>query len=589
MHKWDVTDEMSGLIFFAQRMDELLFDYTLDSYKSMSLNAPYLCREALRLIKDVEEELIEEGNLPHVLDELEWSIQNDKLAKDLLDVDLDYYILKSKEDSLHEKRKRLEALSKTIGPSRYLWKCKERLYEEIVAKNKKAINNLSATFATTLINFGYSKTYIYTITKNFFFIGSEPRIDSCERVKDYFDNFDQKVHYYDAVFLVDPLVRTVSQSVKAFQIDVHDKLNEELEHLVMEHEFFADGEYEGYQYVQVKGIRAYDYQKARTMAERKIDNLSDLFSLFYHKNQISWRRDAIVRKLCCDSISTLERPHKGPMEKGFDYKPAKAAKELNRLISSFALKNQSSFQKFNRVADLHGICISNDIVENQLVNLWTAIETLVPSHVGSNKINGVINFILPFIVVSYIYRLVSRFVADMFIWDRRITRRFLDQVESSDGVSLYVKALNLLALEENQQNRNELYEALKDFHLLRFRAFSLHEILSKPRKLQEVIEVHKTKVSWQVRRMYRTRNLIVHTGQTPTYLEALIENGHDYLDQIMEGIIEFSCGSYRTQSLEQVFELAKIQRIRFDRHLKNLEHVDRDSIRFLCERGKKSV
>jgi len=97
-------------------MEELLFDYTLDSYKPSALNAPFLCVEALRLIDDIENKIIEPKNLTHVLLELEWSIHSDKIAKALLDVDLEYYVLKSEDVPLSEKRKRLEALSCTLDP-----------------------------------------------------------------------------------------------------------------------------------------------------------------------------------------------------------------------------------------------------------------------------------------------------------------------------------------------------------------------------------------------------------------------------------------------------------------------------------------
>jgi len=586
IHKWKSDPSLDGLLFFAQRMDELLFDYTLDSYKPPALNAPYLCSEALRLIEDIENRVIEAANLCHVLRELEWSIQSDKLAKSLLDIDLSYYIVHGEDTPLSEKRKRLEALSRTIGPSRYLAKCKEALALQIDLKSKKSIDQLARAFATTLINIGYSKSFLYKTTLDFFFLGDEPKIESTNALKDYLEFFNGKVHIYESLFLVDPLIKTVSESVRAFNVEVFDEIPEEYSETVKEHNFEKKGEFENHEYVLIKKIRAFDHQTARSRAERKIDNLSDLYSLFYHKTQISWKREALIFRKCCDKSSGLEGPHKGSMEKGFDYKPNKAAKELNRFISSFAMHDGGSFQKFNRVADLHGICISNDVVENQLVNLWTAIETLVPSHVGGNKIGSIINFILPFVVVGYIQRVIGRFVADLFLWDKNITRKILNRVPNSQGRNIYQRALNLVALEGNKELRSDLYASLKDFHLLRFRGFVLSEMLSSAENIKEFIELHKKKVSWQIRRMYRTRNLIVHSGRTPRYTETLIENGHDYLDQMMEGVMRYSCGDYKTQTLEQVFELANIREIQFERTLSAITEMNEQNITFLCDREK---
>ncbi|MEW8355082.1 MAG: hypothetical protein AB2665_14885 [Candidatus Thiodiazotropha sp.] len=581
LHKWKDDPSLEGLLFFAQRMEELLFDYTLDSYKPSALNAPFLCQEALQLIEDIEDKIIEPANLVHVLKELEWSVQGDKLAKSLLDVDLNYYILHDQETSISEKRKRLEALSRTIGPTRYLSKCKKLLKQNIESKSKANIAGLANFLTTTLINIGYSKTFLYNKTLDYFFIGDEPKIETIDCLDDYFEFFNTKVHYYDTLFLVDPLIKEVSVSVKAFLIEVHDEIPEEFAEFADKFEFTKSDEFENYEYVEIKKVSAFDHQTARSRAERKIDNLSDLFSLFYHKNQITWRRDAIILRKCCDKSASLERPHKGAMEKGFDYKPKKAAKALNKLISSFELHDGGSFQKFNRVADLHGICISNDVIENQLVNLWTSIETLVPSHVGGNKIGSIINFILPFITVNYVKRLIERFVSDLFLWDKNITRKILNKVPNSTGKSIYVKSLILLSIKQNEDIRQELYAALKDFHLLRFRAFNLSNTLTDIESIKKLIDTHKKKVTWQVRRIYRTRNLIVHSGRTPKYTETLIENGHDYLDQMMEGVMNYSCGDYKTQTLEQVFELARIRQIKFERALSSLKSIDEENLEFL--------
>src|SRR5690606_32568242 len=151
---------------------------------------------------------------------LEWSITNDFLSKSMLDVDLAYYVLKDDESPLQEKRKRLNALSRTISPNRYLAECKEAILASI--KSKKELDFLARAFATTLINFGYSKSYIYNYTLEFFFFGDTPKIDSNDRLKEYLSFFDGKVHNFDALFLVSPLVKKVSGSVKAFNIEVVD-------------------------------------------------------------------------------------------------------------------------------------------------------------------------------------------------------------------------------------------------------------------------------------------------------------------------------------------------------------------------------
>ncbi|MBO0613792.1 hypothetical protein [Thiothrix fructosivorans] len=569
LQKWDLNPSLDGLLFFAQRLDELLFDYTLDSYKPSALNAPFLCIEALKLIRDIEEERIEKTNLSHVMSELEWSVNNDEIAKKLLDLNASYYILKDDSVPLVEKRHRLNILGKTLEPSRYLKRCKEELFDAIENSRKKEIDSFARNFTTTLINFGYSRTFLYNSTLDFFFFGNDRKINSVELLNVFFDKFCAKAHTYEVLFLVSPLIKVVIDSVKAFNIEITDNIPEHFSSLVEKYKF--EKENDDQEYVLVKSVKALDHHAARLVAEKKLDNLTDLFSLFYHKNQISWNEKVIVVKKCCDKKSALVNLPKGVMEKGFDQKEGKASKELNRLISNFSMIDRESFQKFNRVADLHGVCISNNIVENQLVNLWTSIETLVPSRVNTTKINSIVSFIMPFVVINYIRRIIERLVSDLFGWNKWAYKKILRKVGSEKGDNIYQKTLSLLVLDKDDDLIKELYAELKDFHLLRYRFFSLSKVFSKPSHIKKFIENHKKKVDWQIRRIYRTRNLIVHSSARPTYIETLIENGHDYLDQMMFGIMLFSCGEYRVSTLEQAFELAKIKQIKFDRKLEDLQ------------------
>ena len=136
-------------------------------------------------------------------------------------------------------------------------------------------------------------------------------------------------------------------------------------------------------------------------------------------------------------------------------------------------------------------------------------------------------------------------------------------------------------LKGNDALRNELYGHLKDFHLLRFRVFKLSETLAEPKKISEMLETHERKVMWQIRRMYRTRNLIVHSGTVPSYVSTLIENGHDYLDQVLFYVMRMSCGEYRVKTLDQAFELAKIRYLRFKKQLADVGQFDQSNTHFL--------
>lgn len=576
LSRWKLHSSLDGLLFFAQRMDELLFDYSLDTYKPSALNAPSLCMEALNLILGIESEMIDKANLLHVLDELEWSIQNDSIAKGLLDASLDYYVLRAEESKLSEVKLRLEVLSRTLEPFRYLHAIFSHLCTHVAKGEKRAIDFCARNLVTTLTNIGVSKQHLFNLTNDFFFNPDGPVIESSDVIVQFLDEIDPKSHDFEVYFVVSSLIQQVAGSIKTFRMQILETLPEEVALTASTCGFEKSS---GEVFVSITKLRSYDRYSAREKAIRTLDTLSDLFTLFYHKTQIAWRPMVLVNQ-CCRPGTVAVLPPKGPMEKAFDLKPEKASKELNRLLRDFSARG-TSFEKFNRVADLHGICVSHDISENQLVSIWTSLETLIPSHLGSSKISNVATAMLPFLVTPYIRRIIERLTSDLFIWDRRRAKKILNKVPCSKGASLLERTANLLAIKGNEELRKELFGQLKDFHLLRYRAFRLSETLSEPAKLKEMLDTHEMKVTWQVRRIYRTRNLIVHSGTVPPYVSTLIENGHDYLDQVLFDVMRLSCGEYRAKSLEQAFELAKIRYQKFKKRLSAVGEFDETNTHFL--------
>ena len=86
--KWDNVKQSENLLFFAQIFDELFFDYSLDTYKPSSMNTSLLCEEALEVIEEINKGNIKAPNLKHVIEELSDNLSRDRVAKELLSLEL---------------------------------------------------------------------------------------------------------------------------------------------------------------------------------------------------------------------------------------------------------------------------------------------------------------------------------------------------------------------------------------------------------------------------------------------------------------------------------------------------------------------
>ena len=98
---------------------------------------------------------------------------------------------------------------------------------------------------------------------------------------------------------------------------------------------------------------------------------------------------------------------------------------------------------------------------------------------------------------------------------------------------------------------------IKDFHLLNDRLKYFNELFLSKEKIANTIINHTERLQWQIRRIYRARNLIVHTGNTPSYTATLIEHIHSYLDIILETLIQLSSKN-KINSVGQGFQYIEL-------------------------------
>jgi hypothetical protein len=113
-----------------------------------------------------------------------------------------------------------------------------------------------------------------------------------------------------------------------------------------------------------------------------------------------------------------------------------------------------------------------------------------------------------------------------------------------------------------------LYAALVANPLLKFRVFELNKALSSGKHTDELITAHRTRVLWQIRRIYRSRNLMVHAGQKLSFLPRLVENLHYYFHFLLDGL-EDMCGRQLGRSSLQAAML--LMRIEDKAHMEYLE------------------
>ena len=104
--KWNNGYRHDGLLFFAQKIEEMLGYYTSHLYKVPVYNSYFLMWEYLHVARLVDGKVINAGHLKYILDEFIESFENDIVIRDNISEDRMKYIIQRLNSSSELNQKR---------------------------------------------------------------------------------------------------------------------------------------------------------------------------------------------------------------------------------------------------------------------------------------------------------------------------------------------------------------------------------------------------------------------------------------------------------------------------------------------------
>lgn len=415
----------------------------------------------------------------------------------------------------------------------------------------KEIRSATRSYITFLIYRGYNSNYIRKEVLNFFGNGDE-KFNDIEDIVKLFEIFNLEYHNYEVFFIADKMLSMcISSNNKEESLLYKYDRNNIPEEIKQDRNFMKIASNENFYSINRKEL---DPFSARNKTENSIIELSNLINIFHHKQNIACQKKFIVMDEN-NSITIINEPIKS-MHKCIDLKKAKAESKLQEFLKSFKL-TEDSFNKFINSVRLHSIAIHSSSHENQLLNLWISLESLVPADTKNKdnaNIQHIVDSIIPFLNMYYLKSLINKLIKDLVRWDVYKVRKLLKDIPGDD---LQFKIVNLLSNNNLSEKLNNLMIEIKDFHLLNDRLKYFNELFLSKEKIANTIINHTERLQWQIRRIYRARNLIVHTGNTPSYTATLIEHIHSYLDIILETLIQLSSKN-KINSVGQGFQYIEL-------------------------------
>ncbi|HBM2792194.1 TPA: hypothetical protein LU089_005151, partial [Enterobacter hormaechei subsp. xiangfangensis] len=154
------------------------------------------------------------------------------------------------------------------------------------------IRKLARSYATTLLNFGFSDKYIYYATLSYFYHDSE-RIENNSNINNFFKKFPSKTEKYTVIYKASFLFEKLKDACANFKI-VIDK------EFPIKEGIFSDNntrnilsKHDGV-YLLLDDIPARDFDSAKAKADHLLKIFGTLFSLFHHKETLDFKDDCLI-------------------------------------------------------------------------------------------------------------------------------------------------------------------------------------------------------------------------------------------------------------------------------------------------------
>jgi len=166
----------------------------------------------------------------------------------------------------------------------------------------------------------------------------------------------------------------------------------------------------------------------------------------------------------------------------------------------------------------------------QLVALWSALEGLLPASSSLNRIDTVVKYALACQRRLYLRNLLRWSFLDHHAVDGV---RFFELLDKAAGFSeRLAKFVSILCFPSDPNLSHALGALASPSPLTTQRGFRLHKASKQVRDLLNLVDAHEQRVDWQLRRIYRERNRIVHRADPSANVKTLILNLNEYIATI---------------------------------------------------------
>lgn len=305
-------------------------------------------------------------------------------------------------------------------------------------------------------------------------------------------------------------------------------------------------------YFRVNAL-AYDIYSAAHIAIREISDLLNMASFY---NLVSAWNLSSVSIVVIDDVSKYHKAFNAEqLYRTYDYLDS-SGKVFEYTKNIFTNANKMTIrEKLTGAFGYANISRASLFQEEKYMNLWVALESLARTRMYSDIITNVKKTVPAAMSLRYIYRIVRNYVEDCIRC--KVTYDFPEYCIDMKQETKQKLVKETIEVFRDSELYNQLLQKCKVNSLLQYRTEKIYEILNDSKMLKAKVKNHHDRVEWQIQRLYRIRNEIVHSAlQNETSLITYIEHLYDYLSIYITEIV--SCMSEGKEgTLEEALAVIK--------------------------------
>lgn len=557
---WELYDPQKKLLFFAQTMEELLYHYGHDSLKVDALNFHYLCVEILSTLKKIEDGSVDKTYIKPLMEELRSSFGADPIASRIFGNNLECLFYSRKNDGeinrecgdvfksadSEASHRRIETVVRYLNEEMQ----RDNAYFELLVDSieellkgdtfdlprQQKLHKLTRLLLTELINLSYTQEYIYWVVKDLFYNRNRP-VKSIESVMELFwSRFDFEEKHYNVILPIKQKKHKniLNRFANSIRVTENDK------------GYFGNS----CKWLAEITIESLDQYGAQTRAIALVRFILSLHQHSYHKG-IPYSASYVLVKAKEDSsgeeIYELRLPVV-PLKRESEYlNESDRVEKIKRIVGALPIAPKKMYDAIT----LHAAAINSKDIENQLLNLWTIVEILIPTETAKGsmpKIAQICNVLTSIMNSQYISSLIIQLLIDL---RRCLPNRVDDLLEKVEKGDDYIeKLVACLVLNEYSHVREDIIAEIPNYPLLKYRICLYADVFSDRKKIKEFLVNHRKRLNWHITRIYRNRNMIVHDGTYFPYINVIVQNLHYYVDAMIDTIgFYFSVGFSEVETI----------------------------------------